>query len=383
VVEPQERKLSFREADQRFAALEQQHSAGALSDEEFESRVRDLMVQDGTGRWWAKSRSTGEWYYRDVVTNEWVKGVPPDYDTEHHVPPPPPPPPPQSPPWLKRAVFAVLAALVLIGLVAVFPLTRGDRVPKLVGQTISEARREAGDEYQIDISDVSVRSEVKGTIIDQDPDPGKPAEQGSVISVIVSAGQPSNPGDILRDKFSDNSSGLPRDHGPESYPWSYNYELGFYRMFLPPDTPNYLTVLHSDSGTPRNAIVEVDATVTGDLPENTDSNWGVMCRAQDAESGYVFLIYPNAVGGIFKIEKGKATTRLAISSPSDAINRGTRTNHLRADCLGNELTLYVNGHKIVDAKDSTFDNGQVGLSMETAGNDKLDVLFDNLVASTP
>jgi hypothetical protein len=86
-----ERKLSFREADHLYAELERQHGAGSISDEEFDVQRRQLMVQDGEGRWWAKSRKTGGWNYHDG--SSWVRGTPPGYQ-----PPPPPPPEEESAP---------------------------------------------------------------------------------------------------------------------------------------------------------------------------------------------------------------------------------------------------------------------------------------------
>ena len=80
-----ERKIGFREADRRYAALKRQHEAGTISDEQFDAQRRRLMVQDNEGRWWAKSRRTGEWHYHDG--NSWVRGTPPDYQR----PPPTPP----------------------------------------------------------------------------------------------------------------------------------------------------------------------------------------------------------------------------------------------------------------------------------------------------
>jgi len=70
--------MNFREADRRYAALKRQYDNGDLSDEEFSAQLKQMMLQDYEGRWWAKSRETGDWNYYDG--NTWVRGTPPDYE---------------------------------------------------------------------------------------------------------------------------------------------------------------------------------------------------------------------------------------------------------------------------------------------------------------
>jgi hypothetical protein len=72
-----EQEIDFREADRRYAELKRQLDTGSISTEEFDAQRQRLMVQDGEGRWWAKSRKTGNWYYHDG--DVWVRGTPPGY----------------------------------------------------------------------------------------------------------------------------------------------------------------------------------------------------------------------------------------------------------------------------------------------------------------
>jgi hypothetical protein len=72
-----EHEIGFREADRRYAELKRQLDAGTMSIEEFDAQRQRLMVQDGEGRWWAKSRKTGEWHYHDDTA--WVRATPPGY----------------------------------------------------------------------------------------------------------------------------------------------------------------------------------------------------------------------------------------------------------------------------------------------------------------
>ncbi len=84
--------MDFREADRRFPELKRQLDAGTISTEEFDAQLRQLMVRDDEGRWWAKSRKTGEWNYHDG--SAWVRDTPPGYQ-------PPPTLPAESTPDLQ------------------------------------------------------------------------------------------------------------------------------------------------------------------------------------------------------------------------------------------------------------------------------------------
>ena len=68
---------------------------------------------------------------------------------------------------------------------------------------------------------------------------------------------------------------------------------------------------------------------------------------------------------------------------STNINKSMAVNHLRADCIGNTLTFYVNGFQIAQAQDSTLPSGDVGLIAGTFAEPGVDVLFDNFVVLQP
>ena len=86
----------------------------------------------------------------------------------------------------------------------------------------------------------------------------------------------------------------------------------------------------------------------------------------------------------YKLENNKWET-LNRGGKSDYIRGGTEQNHLRGHCLGDMLTLFVNGRKVVETKDPTgaFDSGVAGLYVYDTGDEKLEVLFDNFLVSFP
>jgi hypothetical protein len=68
---------------------------------------------------------------------------------------------------------------------------------------------------------------------------------------------------------------------------------------------------------------------------------------------------------------------------SSNINQGLAVNHLRADCVGDTLTFYVNGFQVAQAQDATLPSGDVGIlagSFDTTG---VDIVFDNFVVLQP
>jgi hypothetical protein len=68
---------------------------------------------------------------------------------------------------------------------------------------------------------------------------------------------------------------------------------------------------------------------------------------------------------------------------SDEINLGLDTNHIRADCVGSELSLYVNGKLLTSVTDTDFANGDVGLIAGTYDTAGTDIHFDNFVVYDP
>jgi len=68
---------------------------------------------------------------------------------------------------------------------------------------------------------------------------------------------------------------------------------------------------------------------------------------------------------------------------SAAIPKGHVGVHLRADCVGNNLALFVNGQHLVTVQDDAFSDGDVGLLVGTFDTPGADLLFDNFVVYKP
>jgi hypothetical protein len=127
--------------------------------------------------------------------------------------------------------------------------------------------------------------------------------------------------------------------------------------------------------------IEVDATKNGG-PDNND--FGIICRYSDMDKFYYGIISSDGYYSIMKMtsDNGKFLGRESMLE-SDKINQGTTTNHLRFDCVGPTLTLYVNGFMIDQQTDSDYTTGNVGLisgDLDTGGTD---ILFDNFFVYKP
>jgi hypothetical protein len=127
--------------------------------------------------------------------------------------------------------------------------------------------------------------------------------------------------------------------------------------------------------------IEVDATKNAGPDDN---DFGVICRYIDVDKFYYGVVSSD---GYYAIMKMSGSTGSPIGQDtmlqSDQISQGGATNHVRFDCVGSTLTLYVNGTQIDQQTDSDYTTGNVGLvagSFSTAGTD---ILFDNFIVYKP
>jgi len=129
------------------------------------------------------------------------------------------------------------------------------------------------------------------------------------------------------------------------------------------------------------ARIEVDAIK---LAGPDDNDFGLICRYQDKDNFYAFLISSDGYLGILRIADGKYEV---VSGPelsySEAIHQGEALNHIQADCIGNTLVLQVNGQAAAQAQDGSFAAGEAGVIAGTNGTPGVDIFFDNFVVSKP
>lgn len=128
-------------------------------------------------------------------------------------------------------------------------------------------------------------------------------------------------------------------------------------------------------------IVEVDSVKKSGSDDNA---FGILCRYVDSENFYSFVIGTDGYYEIYKIINGVSTTiGKASGYNSQAINPGNYLNHLRVECLGNNLALYANDIIIVKVTDRSLTSGNVGLIVINWSQGEMDFSFDNFLVVQP
>ena len=114
-----------------------------------------------------------------------------------------------------------------------------------------------------------------------------------------------------------------------------------------------------------------------------DVQFGVICRHQDTENFYTLVISADGYAAIRKRVQGSELTYVAEWTESPVINQGNATNLLRAECVGDRLSLFANGVLLLEAHDADLPSGDVGLLAGTFSETSVEVLFDNFVVTAP
>jgi hypothetical protein len=195
------------------------------------------------------------------------------------------------------------------------------------------------------------------------------------VSITMEAST-STPKALFWDDFSDPSSGWDRFTSEDG---TNDYSNGGYRIFV--NKPNWY--FWSNPGIYfTDVVIDVDAQKMAGPDEN---DFGIICRYQDEQNFYFFTVGSDGFYGISKILNGEelliGMSQLQYSD--SAIQPGSSSNHLTAECVGSNLTLSVNGVVLADVEDRDLSTGDVGLIAGTYDTVGVDILFDNFVVTRP
>ena len=132
----------------------------------------------------------------------------------------------------------------------------------------------------------------------------------------------------------------------------------------------------------KDAQIEVDAILV-EGPSN--DNFGIICRYQDEENFYSFLVSHDGYYGIFKYLDGKMVSASVDGNMafSEAIHTEGEVNHIRAVCQDNILSLSVNDVLLASVSDDSFQEGKSGLIVGAYDEPGVVVLFDNFKVTQP
>jgi serine/threonine-protein kinase len=180
---------------------------------------------------------------------------------------------------------------------------------------------------------------------------------------------------LFQDDFTNSSSGWDRYSGEDAIT---DYAPGGYRIFINDENAYFWSnpyVYLTD------VIIEVSATKNGGPDDN---DFGLICRYQDPGNYYFFLITSDGYYSINKYQEGELEIVGRESYTFDeGIRQGTATNLLEASCIGDLLTLSVNGNLLYEVRDSDFTAGDVGLIAGTFAEPGTDILFKNFIVKRP
>ena len=190
-------------------------------------------------------------------------------------------------------------------------------------------------------------------------------------SPVIPSGKP---GDILyQEEFADNTSGWDRIANDGGI---MDYDSGGYRILVRQPKLNFWSTPDKNFGDIR---VEADVTKLNGPDENRA---GLICRYQNGDY-YFFIISSDGFYAVGKFIGGQTLLLGQEQMQTSELILPNSMNHLRADCIGNTLTFYVNFSQVASVQDSDFPNGDVGVLAGSFTQPGVDVLFQNFVVIQP
>jgi len=146
------------------------------------------------------------------------------------------------------------------------------------------------------------------------------------------------------------------------------------------DQPNFLIW-----SVPGLNFQDIDVHTKAEKLSGPDNNlYGLICRYQDKNNFYAFVISSDGYYGIYRKQAGSlsmmGSTKMGFSQ---VIRRGGDPNQITAICRGDQLALVVNDTKLLQVRDETFAYGDVGLIAGNLDRPGTNILFDYFIVVKP
>lgn len=113
-----------------------------------------------------------------------------------------------------------------------------------------------------------------------------------------------------------------------------------------------------------------------------DGNFGLVCRSVDIDNMYTFDITNDGWYSISKL-KDQEWTFLVPYTESSAINQGDAWNTIQVTCVGDTLSMWVNGTFLASVVDSDLKEGDVAFSAVAFSVPNTSFVFDNFKLANP
>jgi hypothetical protein len=181
---------------------------------------------------------------------------------------------------------------------------------------------------------------------------------------------------LLADTLADPGTGLFSTDTTGSDQTKYSYANGEFIISKQQATGGldgkYLPGQYADTS------ATVDVRLVGTF---TDRYVNIGCRDSDAGGYHLSVIPASGTFRLLKDVQGQDTpTRLIDDTPSPAIKRNGEVNRLTLSCVGNTLTITINGTQVGQARDNSYTTGKTYIA---TGGDNLtaEAHFRNLVVT--
>ena len=125
--------------------------------------------------------------------------------------------------------------------------------------------------------------------------------------------------------------------------------------------------------------VQAEAAVVAGPP---DGYWGVACRQQDPENYYGFVLFGDGRYGILRNLNGEISFLSEGTPPAGLVAPGG-VNRVAGACVGDRLTLFVNGQQTAETTDTSFASGNIGILAGTRTQEGMQALFTGFVIQLP
>jgi hypothetical protein len=195
-----------------------------------------------------------------------------------------------------------------------------------------------------------------------------------VTSLVNGGGGATEVPSLLKDDFSDNSSGWGTGTDSDS---SIEYVDGGLHMKISKD--NFFTWSHPDEKTYQDVHMEVTVRNDGEDPNTA---FGLMCNQDGTNNSYYYFAV--TAGGEYVIGKSEAgkddvfLTNNDAWAKSDLIEPNASSYRVGADCSASgALTLYVDGKKVASVNDTSYASGEVGLFLWSGDKPAGEVTYDD------
>ncbi len=155
----------------------------------------------------------------------------------------------------------------------------------------------------------------------------------------------------------------------------FGYENGWFQIYI--DKPDSFIYVPAPVLPAKDVRLEVDISKrSGAVFDEA----GVFCRLQ-LEGGHYELMFSAEArtSAIYRVNGDEyVAIGRAVLPPEIKLNSGVKPNHLRAECVGSKLRLFVNDWLTLETQDSNFEGGWVGLAAGTGTKvTELTADFDN------